>query len=193
MPGDPVFDNFYSTQMRSIHDRVIVQRYYRDAGVAALDAIGPVILLTHSQSGAIGWAITDARPKLVKAIVAVEPASALGDFRMIGAPDWFKYEKTENPGQLAKRLTWSPALKNPDDLTFELQEHADGPELVRRWVQTGRKRKLANLAGIPIVIVTGEASPHAAYDHGTSAFLREAGVEKTISGSPTAASAATAT
>jgi pimeloyl-ACP methyl ester carboxylesterase len=41
---------------------------------ALLDRIGPAIILTHSQSGPFGWLIADARPKLVKAVVAVEPA-----------------------------------------------------------------------------------------------------------------------
>ena len=41
--------------------------------MALLDKIGPAILLTHSQSGAFGWPVADARPDLVKAIVAVEP------------------------------------------------------------------------------------------------------------------------
>jgi pimeloyl-ACP methyl ester carboxylesterase len=177
--GDLVFDRLYASQLPLTANGKLSQTYNQNAGRALLDMIGPAIVMTHSQSGNFGWLIGDARPKLVKAIVAVEPASAVGDFRMIGAPDWFKYEKADNPGQLAKRLTWSPPLKKPDDLTFELQEHPDGPELVRRWVQTGRKRKLVNLAGTPILIVTGEASPHAAYDHGTAAFLRDAGVENT--------------
>ena len=35
----------------------------------------PVILLTHSQGGAFGWLVADARPNLVKAIVTLEPAA----------------------------------------------------------------------------------------------------------------------
>ena len=41
--------------------------------LALADKIGPFIVLMHSQGGPIGWAIADARPDLVKAIVAVEP------------------------------------------------------------------------------------------------------------------------
>jgi pimeloyl-ACP methyl ester carboxylesterase len=44
------------------------------AAASLLDRIGPAIILTHSQSGPFGWLIADARPKLVKAVVAVEPA-----------------------------------------------------------------------------------------------------------------------
>jgi pimeloyl-ACP methyl ester carboxylesterase len=177
--GDPVFDRLYASQLPLTANQKISQTYNQNAGRALLDEIGPAIIMTHSQSGSFGWLIGDARPNLVKAIVAVEPASALGDFRMVGAPEWFRYEKTENPGQMAARLTWSPAPEKPEDLKFVLQDKPDAPDLVRRWVLTGPKRKLVNLAGIPIAIITGEASPHAAYDHGTSAFLREAGVENT--------------
>ena len=54
---------------------------------------------------------------------------------------------------------------------------AEGPGLVRCWLQAEPPRKLVNLAGLPILIVTAEASYHAPYDHCTSHFLRQAGVE----------------
>ena len=39
---------------------------------------------------------------------------------------------------------------------------------------------MPNLKGIPILIVTAEASYHAPYDHCTSLFLKQAGVEHTF-------------
>jgi pimeloyl-ACP methyl ester carboxylesterase len=62
-------------------------------------------------------------------------------------------------------------------MNFVRQERADGPGLTRCWLQAGRARQLPNLKGIPILIVTAEASYHAPYDHCTSQFLRQAGVE----------------
>ena len=56
----------------------------QDAGAALLDKIGPAIVLTHSQSGSFGWLIADARPKLVKAIVAIEPAGPPFEATVIG-------------------------------------------------------------------------------------------------------------
>jgi hypothetical protein len=50
------------------------QELNRDAGSALLDRIGPAILLT-SQSGTFGWLVADARPLLLKAIVAMEIAA----------------------------------------------------------------------------------------------------------------------
>ena len=72
--GDPIFDAFYATQIESLASAVETQTLIQAAGSALLDKIGPAIVLTHSQSGPFGWLLADARPKLVKAIVAVEPA-----------------------------------------------------------------------------------------------------------------------
>lgn len=72
--GDPIFDQFYASQVQYIASNAVTQQLNRDAGAALLDRIGPAIVMTHSQSGAVGWAIADARPKLVKAVVAAEPS-----------------------------------------------------------------------------------------------------------------------
>ncbi|SCW66156.1 Alpha/beta hydrolase family protein [Sphingobium faniae] len=39
-----------------------------------VDRLGPVVLVTHSQGGHVGWELAKARPEGVKAIVSVEPA-----------------------------------------------------------------------------------------------------------------------
>ena len=65
-------------------------------------------------------------------------------------------------------------------MRFVKQAKADGPGLVRCWLQAEPARQLVNLKGIPILMVTAEASYHAPYDHGTSLFLKQAGVEHTF-------------
>jgi len=65
--GDPVFDQFFASQVEDIADVGMIEQLNREAGVALLDRIGPAILLTHSQSGPFGWGLADARPQLVKA------------------------------------------------------------------------------------------------------------------------------
>src|SRR5262249_56565506 len=72
--GDPIFDAFYATQVETLSSNEETQRRNQDAGAALLDKIGPAIVLTHSQSGPFGWLIADARPQLVKAIIALEPS-----------------------------------------------------------------------------------------------------------------------
>jgi len=83
--GDPVFDQFYASQVQYIGANAIAEQLNRDAVSALLDKIGPAIVMTHSQSGAFGWVIADARPKLVKAIVAAEPESPAARSRRMGA------------------------------------------------------------------------------------------------------------
>lgn len=46
-----------------------------DALAALLDRIGPAVLVVHSQSGAYGISAALARPRLVRALVSVEPRS----------------------------------------------------------------------------------------------------------------------
>ena len=125
-PGDPVFDAFYATQFPSLTDFAKQQELNRDAGAALLDKIGPAILLTHSQSGAMGWPIADKRPNLVKAIVAVEPSGPpVHDVEFKGAPDWFSdVTKTKISGLGEIPLTYDPPLKDGEQLAFVRQDKA---------------------------------------------------------------------
>jgi pimeloyl-ACP methyl ester carboxylesterase len=178
-PGDPVFDQFFASQVEDIQDVGMIERLNRAAGVALLDRIGPAILLTHSQSGPFGWGIADARPRLVKGIVAIEPnGPAFHEAAMIGAPDWFKDGPLGRPWGITRGpLTYAPPAASPEDLKMTRQAAADGPELVRCWAQGAPARQLPNLMGIPILIVVSEASYHAPYDHCTSKYLAQAGVQ----------------
>jgi pimeloyl-ACP methyl ester carboxylesterase len=176
--GDPVFDQFYAEQMPSIASFTRQQELNRDAAAALLDRIGPAIVLIHSQSGAFVWPIANARPNLVKAIVAVEPSGPpVRDIDFKGAPNWFE------DGPLTKRwgLTDVPlaydGATDPFQLSFVQQEKADRPDLMKCWRQKEPARALTNLKNIPTIIVTSEASYHAAYDHCTSQFLTQGGVK----------------
>ena len=44
------------------------------------------------------------------------------------------------------------------------------------WLQSEPARKLAYLQNVKVLVVQGEASYHAPYDHNTVAYLRQAGV-----------------
>jgi len=177
--GDPAFDQFYASQVESMTDTAHLESLMREAGAALLDRIGPAILLTHSQGGPLGWTIADARPKLVKGILSIEPNGApVYEVRFKGAPDWFEDEAMTRPWGITRGpMTFSPPVKDASELKFAQESKADGPGLTRCWLQAGPPRQLVNLKGIPILILTAEASYHAPYDHCTSKFLRQAGVE----------------
>lgn len=178
VPDDDAFDQFYASQVASMDDIAMLEGMMREAGAALLDRIGPAILLTHSQGGPFGWTIADARPGLVKGILAIEPNGApVYEVSFKGAPTWFEDDTITRPWGITRGpLTFSPAATTAADMRFERQAQADGPGLTRCWLQAGLARQLPNLQGIPILIVTAEASYHAPYDHCTSMFLEQAGV-----------------
>ena len=178
--GDPVFDQFFASQVEDIADVGMIEQLNRAAGTALLDRIGPAILLTHSQSGPFGWGLADARPQLVKGILAVEPnGPPFHDNAVIGAPDWFRDGALARPWGITRLpLTFEPAAAEPQALRMTRQAQPDGPDLARCWLQGGETpRRLPRLAGVPILIIVSEASYHAPYDHCTSRFLDQAGVK----------------
>jgi pimeloyl-ACP methyl ester carboxylesterase len=181
-PGDPVFDEFYASQLPSIQNFTLQQALNREAILALLERIGPAILLTHSQSGAFGWPVADARPDLVKAILAVEPnGPPFFDVENIAAPVWFRDSATQaRPwGVTAVPLSYSPPAASASDIAIVRQEKPDRPDLSPCWLQKAPARSLPNLQKPPILIVTGEASYHASYDHCTVKYLEQAGVHPT--------------
>ena len=164
--GDPVFDAFQATQVPYLADPVETQRLILAAGTALLDRIGPAVLMTHSQSGTFGWLLGDARPGLVKAIVALEPAGPPFENAVIAEGRARVWGLADLP------LAYDPPAAAAEDLAVEQQAEPDHPDLVRCWQQKAPARRLVNLAGIPVILVTGEASYHATYDHCTVEYLR---------------------
>jgi pimeloyl-ACP methyl ester carboxylesterase len=177
-PGDPVFDQFFASQVEDIADVGMIERLNRAAGIALLEKIGPAILLTHSQSGPFGWQVADARSKLVKGILAIEPnGPPFHENTVTGSPGWFEDGALGRSWGITRGpLMYDPPAKDAADLGMTRQEEASGPDLVRCWLPRPA-RQLPNLKGIPILIVVSEASYHAPYDHCTSEYLKHAGVK----------------
>jgi pimeloyl-ACP methyl ester carboxylesterase len=97
----------------------------RARGAELLDQIGPAIVMTNSAGGPAGWVTADARPGLVKAIVAVEVLTAFFDNPDLGVSlDW---------GLAACPLTYDPPVSDPAELRSPDSRH-----------------KLVNLQGVPI-------------------------------------------
>ncbi len=167
--GDPVFDQFYASQVPFLSNTES-EALMRAAGGALLDRIGPAIVMTHSQAGLFGWHIADARPGRVKAIVALEPA---------GPP--YKNAMFQSGADRAFGLTSLPLIYDPpvtaeSPLEFEQEARPEAPDLAAGWFQKGIQRRLRNLANVPVLVLTAEASYHAVYDHCTAHYLSRAGV-----------------
>jgi pimeloyl-ACP methyl ester carboxylesterase len=172
--GDSVFDKFAKTQVQFLgggRQDVLT----RDANIALLDMIGtPVILLTHSQGGAFGWLIADARPNMVKAIVTVEPAAP-----PIKGVDAAKLAYTDGGGLswgvTGSAIAYEPAIGNPSELQTVLEDKAE-PGKVACYAQKEPARKLKNLRNIPVLFLNGEGGYHRIYDHCLAKWLNQAGV-----------------
>ncbi|MBP2494111.1 pimeloyl-ACP methyl ester carboxylesterase [Methylobacterium sp. PvP062] len=189
--GNAAFDQFFASQVPFLANSQQTEEWVDPALVALLDRIGPAILVTHGQAALFGWAASDARPDLVKAHVAVEPnGPPFFDVQFRGGKEF--WEKTGDGrarayGLTRMPLTFDPPVKAPEDLTVAQQAKgsesrpdraADGR--IRCWLQGEPVRTLPNLARVPAVVVTAEASFHATYDDCTVAFLTQAGARPDV-------------
>ena len=168
--GDAIFDAFYATQVETVLSAEETEQRNKEAGAALLDKIGPAIVLTHSQSGAFGWLIADARPKLVKAIIAIEPSGPPFEATIIGTGKARPWGPTDIP------ITYDPPVKDPSEFALVRDEKPDGPDKFLCWMQKDPARQLVNLKNIPTVVISAEASYHQLYDNCTVKYLKQAGM-----------------
>jgi pimeloyl-ACP methyl ester carboxylesterase len=173
--GDPAFDNFAKTQVQFLaggkQDELNL-----DADVALLERIGtPVILITHSQGGAFGFQVADARPKLVKAIVTAEPAGP--PIQIVDTTKQVYTGKGLVWGVTSLPLHYEPPIEDPSELQLELEPKSDGPGLVESWLQKEPAHRLVNLEAIPVLEASGEASYHRVFDSCDVKWLNQAGVK----------------
>jgi hypothetical protein len=68
-------------------------------------------------------------------------------------------------------------VNDPSELKIEQQAQPHGRDLLRCWQQQMPARRLANLADIPLIVITRETSYHSAFDHCTAKYLAQAGVK----------------
>ena len=158
--GDPTVDQVIAGQGGSfLPDLAATHALWAQRGGELLDKIGPAIIMAHSMGGPSGWIYANARPNLVKGIVGIEPnGPQFGNLR------W---------GVTASPMVYDPPVSDPADLkTIDVK--ATEPNRVD-YKLLAQPRRLKNLQGIPIAIVTAPASYHWPYDYATVAFLRQCG------------------
>jgi pimeloyl-ACP methyl ester carboxylesterase len=170
--GDPVFDYFAKTELGfpSADD---MEPLAADDLVQLVDLIGkPVILLLHSRLATSGWLLADARPKLIKGIIAAEPwGPPIENMELDAKGPGHVWGLTNFP------MHYDPPIQQASELQTVRQDKADGPDLDPCWMQKEPARKLINLEGIPVLNVSGEASYHRPYAHCVAKWLNQAGVK----------------
>jgi pimeloyl-ACP methyl ester carboxylesterase len=135
-PGAPGSDPAILQMLASCRsmplDLAVAHTLERQLGAELIDRLGPSVLFTHSAGAPAGWLIAAARPKLVRAVVALEP---------FGPP-------------------FRPA--------------ADGlPSLPHGLTAI----PLEDLGGLPVLLVTAEASLLGHFDTEVRDYLTEAGAD----------------
>jgi pimeloyl-ACP methyl ester carboxylesterase len=191
--GDPVFDQYMASSAPSMNNRDSQAQLNVDALAALLDRIGPSIILVHSQSGSYAWPLAQARPALVKAIVAAEPAGPpVHDVVVRSAQhfdvafdkavkqndaDYFRDNpKVKKYGLADIPLAYVPAVTAQSPLQFVQQDKPESPDLIRCWRQKEPARKLVAVGDRPILVLGAEASFYAGYNHCNVEYLQQAGV-----------------
>ncbi|HEX3447041.1 MAG TPA: alpha/beta fold hydrolase, partial [Isosphaeraceae bacterium] len=181
--GDLAFDEFAKTQVQFLAGGgpASQDELSRDAFIALLDMIkSPVIILSHSQGGTVGWLMADARPNQVKGIVTVEPAAppikgvdtAKVAYNAGGGGGGLSWGVTSSP------ITYDPPIKSPSELQVVVEEKSDIPgDVVPCYVQKEPARKLVNLEKIPVVYLSSEGGYHREFDHCLAKWLNQAGVK----------------
>ncbi|CAK4032506.1 Hypothetical predicted protein [Lecanosticta acicola] len=177
--GDPIFDAFYASQVPALSNETLQAELNNASYSALVDKIGePVIVVTHSQSGPFGWQLADSRPHLIRALVAIEPQGP--PFQNWAGPP-FAAGFSSTGGSRRFGVTNLP-------LHYEPSIGGDGSELMTETVlaananvsactlQVEPAKKLVNIAQVPILMLTAEASYHRVYDHCTVKYLEQAGV-----------------
>lgn len=177
--GDPVFDEFCASQIRMVADFGLVERMMRSAARALLERIGRAVVVTHSHSGSLGWNIADECPELVAAIVAVEPAGPpFVNLEMVGGEDYAQERGLERPyGVTTEPLAYDPVVDDPIEELWAGGDHRPDGAPAFWHLQPEPARRLANVARVPVIVITAEASYHAVFDDATVAYLRQAGVD----------------
>lgn len=147
-------------------------------GCALLNLIGPSFLISHSIGSTYPILLSDECPDLIRGSINLEPGNtpfesyvgnstvpAVG--RTTGGRPW---------GLTTTPLKYVPAITNSSELG-PVTVGIDTTGLRSCLQQSAPAHQLPNVAKVPYVLITGEASPHITYDHCMVAFLTQAGVD----------------
>jgi pimeloyl-ACP methyl ester carboxylesterase len=160
LPGSQFPVEAYDNYMKqSVPRWLSTDKAIVDAYLALVDKVCPCVLLLHSQGGTFGFQVAEQRPDKIKAIVAVESASAgkvanapklkdipvmlmFGDY-VDEHPRWAAYKKIDTEyGNAIKAAGGSVDLVNLPDIGIKGNSHmlmqeknnAEIAEVIQKWL-----------------------------------------------------------
>ncbi len=173
--GDPSFDALSGLALPLTTASQRQESSMRSAGCALLAIIGKSFLISHSIGAAFPILLSDQCPDLVAGSLNLEPTTIPFE-TIIGSIT------SPNAGRAPSRqwglantpLTYDPAPATPADLkTVRIGVDTAGNRSCLQ--QADPPRRLTNIARVPYVALTGEASQHTTFDHCIVNYLRQAG------------------
>lgn len=165
-PDDPGVQQVTASFGPMLADWAVMHEVEQQRLATLLDRIGPAIVFCHSAGGPAGYLAADARPALVKALVAIETVGPPFAPHPSGA--------TLSWGLASAPLTYDPPAADPAELQLVTEDVAGGPP---RTLQAEPARRLSSLAQVPIGVVTSPNSVFRQFDDHLLAFLQQAGCQ----------------
>jgi len=167
-PADPALLQFLASGGPFAADAVDRQTLERDRLAALLDRVGPAFVVSNSLGGPSGFLVADARPDGVVALVQLEPVGPA--FNPMFGPDTLQW------GVAGVPVAFDPPVSSPAELDLVTSEPV-APGAPPVTLQGARVHRLANLARVPIAVVSGEASAFRFTDGPLVEFLVQAGCD----------------
>ncbi|KAJ8117332.1 hypothetical protein OPT61_g1454 [Boeremia exigua] len=171
--GDPIFENFQKAMVPYTTNNTAFELALRRSGCELLSLIGPSYLIAHSAGGVTNILLSNDCPQYVAASINLEASTTPFVWYTFGTDSIPNY----NPYGLSKTpLDYEPAISDPADLVTETVGNAT--TALRQCVQQVEPaRQLPNIASVPYVMITGEASVHITYDHCIVNYLKQVGAK----------------
>lgn len=168
--GDPIFENFKKAMVPYTTNNTAFELALRNSGCKLLELIGPSYMIAHSAGGATNILLSNDCPQYVAASINLEASTTPFTWYTVGTGS-IPY----NPyGLSTTALTYEPPISGSSELVTETVGNAT--TALRQCVQQAEPaRKLPNIASVPYLMITSEASVHITYDHCIVNYLKQVG------------------
>jgi pimeloyl-ACP methyl ester carboxylesterase len=168
--GDPVFENFKNSMVPYTTNNTAFESALRASGCALLELIGPSYLIGHSAGGATNILLSNDCPQHVAANINLESSTTPFIWYTAGTGSFLMRPY----GLAATPLDYDPPISSPSEL---LTESIGNATTARRNCirQVEPARQLPNIAKVPYLMLTGDASVHITYDHCIVDYLKQVG------------------
>jgi hypothetical protein len=178
--GDTTFDAFEAGFIPLTSNSTRQENSMRVAGCELLKLIGKSYLISHSIGAIHPILLSDACPTLVAGNVNLEPGNIPFQSYVGNTTSSVGRTSARSFGLTSTNLNYSPPIKAASELVLETVGN-DTPakrSCIQQSTAPGAViHKLPNVAQVPYVAFTGEASPHATYDHCVIQYLQQVGVK----------------